>query len=327
VQAKANKTNGLAPLAVTFDTTGTVDMNGDPITFAWDFDGDGKIDSTLPNPSFTYKSNGNYKAKVTVTDNKKASSSMFIPITVGNNAPVVTITSPAAGGFFAWGDTLSYTVTVTDAEDAVIDCTKVKVTPALGHDQHSHPSATQTGCTGSFQTVMSDTNSENTFYYITATYTDNGGVNAAPLTGTSTLKYLSKDRQAEYYDGWSGGVLQTEGTTDTGAGRDVGFIENGSWLVFKAMDLMNISGINARVASAGAGGTIEMRVDAPTGTLLSTMTVPVTGNWQTWVDVSSTISNAPTGQHDIYFVFKGKAGYLFNVNKFQFVGNGVATVK
>ena len=41
---------------------------GDSIRFAWDFDGDGTVDSTDPNPSYTYTANGVYTAKLTVTD-------------------------------------------------------------------------------------------------------------------------------------------------------------------------------------------------------------------------------------------------------------------
>ncbi|BBI31695.1 ThuA domain-containing protein [Cohnella abietis] len=323
-QATASVTNGLAPLEVSFTADKSYDTDKDPLTFSWDFNGDGKEDSNLPNPSFIYKKNGNYNAKVTVSDNKGNSSSVIIPITVGNNAPVVTITSPTKRGFFAWGDKISYTVTVTDAEDSTIDCARVKVTPALGHDEHSHPSPTQTGCTGTFETVFSDTNIENTFFYLTASYTDNGAGEAAPLTGASTIVLLSKDRQAEYYDNWSGGKLQTENTADVGAGRNLGFIENGSWLSYKDINLEGISGISARVSSAGSGGTIEVRADSISGPLLATLKIPVTGDWQKWVDVKEELNNVPSGEHNLFFVFSGGSGYLFNVNKFDFIGNGIA---
>ncbi|QJD87038.1 ThuA domain-containing protein [Cohnella herbarum] len=326
-KAVADATNGLAPLAVKFSTDGTVDTAGDPMTYAWDFDGDGKVDSAEANPSFIYDKNGNYNAKVTVTDRKDNATSVIIPITVGNRAPVVTITAPAERGFFAWGDTIAYTVKVIDAEDKSIDCSKVQVTPALGHDEHSHPGATRTGCTGSFQTTTSDTSIENTFYYITASYTDNGTNDAAPLMGSSTIVVLSKDRQAEYYEDSSGGKLQTEDTSDVGAGRNLGFIENASWIAYKKMNLANITGIQARVSSAGSGGTIEMRTDSPTGKLLATLEIPVTGDWQKWVDVAGEIKAAPTGLHDIYFAFNGGDGWLFNVNRFDFIGNGIVAVK
>ncbi len=114
-QAAASATNGLAPLSVTFSSENTVDTEGDAISYSWDFDGDGKEDSNEANPSHIYEKNGNYNAKMTVSDSKDNSASVTIPITVGNNAPVVTITAPTQRGFFAWGDKISYTVTVTDA--------------------------------------------------------------------------------------------------------------------------------------------------------------------------------------------------------------------
>ncbi|OXS61766.1 hypothetical protein B1A99_03930 [Cohnella sp. CIP 111063] len=322
--AKASATNGLAPLAVTFSSEGTKDTEGDAITYAWDFDGDGKTDSVEATAGFTYETNGNYNAKFTATDSEGNASSVVIPVTVGNRAPVVTIRAPAARGFFSWGDEIRYEVTVTDAEDGEIDCSKVQVTPALGHDEHNHPSPTLNGCSGTFRTMESDTNVENTFLYLTASYTDAGTEEANALTGTSTITLLSSDRQAEYFDESSGGKLQTENTEDTGGGRNLGFIENGSWIAYKAINLVNMTGIRARVSSAGAGGTIEMRADSETGPLLATLGVPKTGDWQKWVDVESGLTSVPAGERDIYFVFRGGDGYLFNVNKFDFLGSGIA---
>jgi len=66
-----------------------------------------------------------------------------VQIIVGNTAPVVELTtSPAPGEPFAFGDTVTYQVTVTDPEDGQIDCAGVSVTYILGHDQHGHPLST-----------------------------------------------------------------------------------------------------------------------------------------------------------------------------------------
>ena len=67
-EATASVTNGLAPLAVQFNSTGSRDPENGPITYAWDFNSDGTTDSTEPNPSFTYTTNGAYTAKLTVKD-------------------------------------------------------------------------------------------------------------------------------------------------------------------------------------------------------------------------------------------------------------------
>ena len=49
----ADPTDGPAPLTVQFSSEGTHDPDpADSITFAWDFDGNGTIDSIDPNPSF-----------------------------------------------------------------------------------------------------------------------------------------------------------------------------------------------------------------------------------------------------------------------------------
>src|SRR5260370_42268732 len=73
----------------------------------------------------------------------------------------------------------------------------------------------------------------------------------------------------------------------------------------------------ARVASAGAGGTIQIRLGSPTGTLIGTCTVPVTGGWQTWVTETCPIT-ATTGFQNIYLVYAGGRGGLFNVEWFSF---------
>src|SRR3954453_20486789 len=91
----ASRTNGLAPLSVQFSSEGSRDPDpGDSIRFAWDFDGDGTVDSTDPNPSHVYTANGVYTAKRTVTDSAGKSDSKPLTITVGNTAPTIEITTP-----------------------------------------------------------------------------------------------------------------------------------------------------------------------------------------------------------------------------------------
>ena len=87
-----------------------------------------------------------------MTDRTGRTSSASVPITVGNTTPKVTLTTvPAPGQPFQFGQTVTYTVTVED--DTPVDCTKVKVSYVLGHDQHGHPLSASTGCTGSIVTT------------------------------------------------------------------------------------------------------------------------------------------------------------------------------
>ncbi len=60
----ATPTNGIAPLSVQFSSDGSRDPDpGDSIRFAWDFDGNGTVDSTDPNPSYVYTTNGILRAQ------------------------------------------------------------------------------------------------------------------------------------------------------------------------------------------------------------------------------------------------------------------------
>ena len=50
---------------------------------------------------------------------------------------------------------------------------------------------------------------------------------------------------------------------------------------------------------------------------MGTCAVTETGGWQTWTTKSCQISGA-NGVHDLYFVFKGGSGYLFNIDWWRF---------
>ena len=98
-------------------------------------------------------------------------------------------------------------------------------------------------------------------------------------------------------------------------GKDVAYIENGDYIGFKNIDFKNgeAESIDFRMGSNGAAASIEVRVGAPDGTKIGEMSVGSTGGWQKWQTMNCEISKV-TGIHDVYFVFKGGEGYLFNVN-------------
>jgi hypothetical protein len=59
----------VAPLSVNFTGAGSSDPDGDPLTFAWDLDGDGQFDdANVANPSFIYTTAGTYVASLRVDD-------------------------------------------------------------------------------------------------------------------------------------------------------------------------------------------------------------------------------------------------------------------
>ena len=308
-RASADRTSGQTPLTVAFSSAGSSDPDGDALTYSWAF-GDGTT-STAANPTKTYSTNGAYTATLTVRDPHDATGTSSVQITAGNTAPTVTVVAPADGQPFSYGDTVPFRVTVTDPEDGTIDCGRVTMTYLLGHDSHAHEITSQTGCSGTI-TVPPDGEHDaaaNVFGVWDAEYTDNGGA-------TTHKQHITqpRHRQAEHFGGQSG--VQTFDKGSAEGGKTVGDIGNGDWISFTPYALSGVASFTARVSSAGAGGTLSLRAGSPTGTLLGSAAVPVTGSWDTFVTIGGTVSNAPAGTTTLYLVFTGGSGALYDVDSF-----------
>jgi PKD repeat protein len=323
----ATPTSGSAPLTVQFSSEGSRDPDpADSISFAWDLNGDGTVDSVDPNPSFTYTANGVYTARLTVTDSSGKTASANTTITVGNTAPTVNVTIPVDGGLFSFGDQIPFAVTVTDPEDGTIDCSRVEVTFVLGHDSHGHAEATTTGCTGTLPTDAADvSHGGNVFGIISASYTDLGGAPGVPaLTTVDQAPILQKRQEVEHAVDQSG--TNTSPTADTGGGLQRGGLSNGDWIGLNGTyNLVNIDSLTVR--TSGGTGTVEVHLDAVDGPLLTTVTIPATGSATTYASHTFPITN-PGGGHRIFLVFRpadgGPGNNFFNLNWVEFGGVGVS---
>lgn len=121
--------------------------------------------------------------------------------------------------------------------------------------------------------------------------------------------------QAENYSAMSG--VWNENTSDVGGGQNTGNINTGDWMDYKNVEvLIPVSArykVTYRVASLNGGGQFTMH-EAGTSTIFDTVTVPLTGGWQKWINVEKIIT-IPAGKH--YFGVKALVGG-FNVNWFKF---------
>ena len=64
------------------DGTFSFDFDGEIVAYAWDFDGDGEIDSTEPIPEIVFPSPGTYNVTLTVTDDGGNSDTITYSVTV-----------------------------------------------------------------------------------------------------------------------------------------------------------------------------------------------------------------------------------------------------
>src|SRR5690606_1512116 len=88
--ASADKTAGAVPFTVRFSSEGSLDYDGDAITYAWNF-GRGQGKSSEPNPTYTFKRAGEYTVVLTVTDVHGNARSSNLIIKAGHEPPQVEI--------------------------------------------------------------------------------------------------------------------------------------------------------------------------------------------------------------------------------------------
>ncbi|MFJ9034382.1 PQQ-dependent sugar dehydrogenase [Streptomyces sp. NPDC102274] len=325
-KASVNKDNGLAPLAVTFSSAGSSDPDNNPLSYAWDFTDNGSTDSTAANPSFTYPSNGSFQARLTVSDGTGRTGTATIPVVVGNNRPTLTISQPPAGGAFEWNENVTVTASATDPEDGTtgpIDCSKVIVRIALGHQEHAHEVAEGTGCSTTFNTGPIHSGLDATqFYVVRASYTDKGAAGTVPLTGEKELSLWPKKWQAEHFAQLSGPQIITAAGAE--GGKRLGDVQNNEWVKYHPVSLKGVTGIRARVSSDKAGNVATFRYDSVTGPVVARVTVPNTGGWETYTEVNVPVTNAVEQPRDLFVVFTGGSGAILDLDSYTFTGPGIS---
>jgi PKD repeat protein len=118
--ASATITAGVAPLAVSFNGSGSSDPDGSIASYAWTF-GDGSTASGAAT-AHTYTVAGTYSAKLTVTDNGGATASQTLTISVSaNNTTIVAPSSLSASSGKRGTVTLHWTDNGTGAQGIYVE--------------------------------------------------------------------------------------------------------------------------------------------------------------------------------------------------------------
>ena len=173
--ASANPVSGPAPLNVAFSSAGSMDPEGTPLTYSWDF-GDG-TSSTQANPTHQYAIAGQYVVRLTVSDGENSSFSTPLVISVGA-PPTASITGPTDGSTFRAGEVINFAGDATDPEDDTLPASAYSWTIDFLHESHVHPGYSVSGVKNGTFTIPASGHdfSGNTRYRITLTVTDSNGL-------------------------------------------------------------------------------------------------------------------------------------------------------
>ena len=166
-------------------------------------------------------------------------------------------------------------------------------------------------------------------YAVRAVNAAGRSADSPPATATPSpppLRSAAAQLEAESFDTQSG--IGIEPCSDaTGCGQSVGYTENGDYLAWNQVHFGDgATSVALRVASGSEGGTIELRLEAPTGTLIGSVPVANTGGWGSWTTRTAPISGA-SGIQSLYVVFKGPppetaADGIANLNWISFTVGG-----
>jgi len=339
-RATVTPASGPTPLAVTVRADGSRDPNGDPLTYAWDIDGDGATDATGPEASFTYPTAGVHPARLTVTDATGRSATDEVHITAGNTAPTVSVNWPVEGGIIDYGALIDYRVAVTDPDGTPVDASRVVVTPHLGRDSHTLPLTAKAGTAGTVRitrTAHYDPK-QKLFAALDIRYTDVGRGHAPAASGHAAVTLQPRTKQAEHASITRAMPLEALGDEGTVRIAEA----DSAFASFAPVNLRNIDAATLRVAPV-AGGRIELRYDAPDGPLLAEAIVdssmvgrtleakPSDGDQRVgrapddWTEVTMPVAN-PGGPLTLYVVVRGIGGEpLLKLDWLRFEGPGMVS--
>ncbi len=173
-RAEATTTTDPDTRTVTFDASRSSDLDGDVLSYAWDF-GDGTSGGGVRTSHTYVPGDRPLTARLTVTDSIGNQDSTDISVAPFNHAPTLTLQAPPPNRTFAVGDPVEASATATDADEGPSPTIRWRtdLVHCRGAVCHSHPGPGFDG--PSYATVFND-HGDDTRMEVTASASDPYGV-------------------------------------------------------------------------------------------------------------------------------------------------------
>ncbi len=156
------------------------------------------------------------------------------------------------------------------------------------------------------------------YYRLEAVYADRGAGPVPSLSSSVTVFLRQRLVEAEQADEVRGPQILNSGNAS--GGRFIGAINHGHVLRFSGVQLDQVGSLKLKIASAGAGGAIEVRLDSAEGELVAEVPVEVNGQWEQFYERTVDVGNR-VGRRDLFirFTHPGQAGGLMNLDAIEFL--------
>ena len=125
--------NGLLPLKVSFNASGSKPYTGRKIvSYTWDF-GDGSPKTTGVKVSHTFTKANLRTVKLTVVDSAGSAGTVTHTVDAGNSAPTPSISSPSSSFLFSKGTQITLTGSASDREEGTLSSTHLSWDVVYNH--------------------------------------------------------------------------------------------------------------------------------------------------------------------------------------------------
>lgn len=247
-------------------------------------------------------------------------------------APTVSLTSPSNNASFTTLQSINLTATASDADGTIAKVEFYDGATLLNSDASAPYSFVWSNLTVGSHIITAIASDNSGLTKTSTAITINVSAAQAPFKGTALP--IPGRIEAEDYDLGGEGVayheentngneglatyrndqVDVETTKDASGTYNVGYILQNEWLEY-TVNVANtgLYTIDLRMATSGAGKTIHIEFDGVN--ISDAITVPNTGDWQTWATVSVTGISLTQGQHIMRVAFD--ASYM-NLNYLNF---------
>ena len=221
--AEVSTTTDPVARTVRFDAAASNDLDGDQLTWSWDFGDPGVTTDVAQGPvvSYTYPACEEFTATLTLRDVLGAETKKAVKVYPSNHQPVLTVIGAAGsgrGGTFVVGDPVTLSGTASDPEDGDVALAwRSALVHCRGTSCHDHDPQASTG--PSFSTVFDDHGGD-TKLVVRAEATDSrGAVSSYEFTARPSLRRLqvttTPPARVTLNGDETASMLVTEGSTNS----------------------------------------------------------------------------------------------------------------
>ena len=291
----ADVRSGAVPLSVNFSAQATFDYDpSDSLKFEWVFPDTVIHAGTKREVGYIFNKPGVYHPTLKVYDQSGSESLASITIVAGNASPKISIETETNRSFYWKSTKIPYTLNISDEKNGLTDTTwNANAVNLYAHPRNQLFNTASSVEMPSEGTLMLEAPPKDSLvdYSLVVNYEDEA-VNGLP---SNKVQEIFTIRYPQLYAVHSDESLGVKNRVDS----TVWFVQNGGYFSFKDIDMREINHLKYRIKPR-VNGFLELRLNAPTGPVVSTLRMSAR---ESWVEFTVRVGQIE-GSYDLFFVFR-----------------------